>query len=776
MLIPTTPTDRLISITLALAQYPILSNRIRTHMRAELFDRGVVTPSAFDAEVRELAILSQEREGVYNPFIEEPTEVWDRRTLAVRDHLTDLYFANHLTLELFEQVVRDVLTERGVSSEELVLSVNPELAPLDLLFEQALSIEKMPDEKRGKLEPRLRESKVVLIRNLISDQLGYINIAKQWFTVTDLAEIRKRKIGPGRIGGKAAGVMLAWRILNEMGDPELRPRIHIPESYFIGSDMLYTFMSINNLVHWNDQKYKPEEQMRAEFPEIQRDFEAGAFPPDVLDRLRDLLAQVSGKSLIVRSSSLLEDNFGASFAGKYDSYFCPNQGTPAQNLDDLTRAIIRIYSTTLNPGALVYRRSKGLLDYDERMAILIQVVEGERYGRYFLPQAAGVAFSRNLYRWSPQIREQDGFIRMVWGLGTRAVDRVGTDYPRLVALSHPMLRPSSAPQVIRKYSQQDVDLIDLENNRFQTVPVREVLRPDYPALRYLAQLDQEDYFSSIHTRISDQEAATLTLTFEELLRRTPFAETMRQILHLLESQYHSPVDVEFTARVTGMDQIHPDVEIALIQCRPQSHLQEIDRAYLPTNLPEEDVILSTHFMVPQGHVPNIRYVLFVSPEHYFALPTSQARSELSRAIGKLNAALQGQIFICVGPGRWGTTNPDLGVPVEYADIYNARALVEMTGKGIGPAPDPSFGTHFFQDLLESQIYPLAVYLDDPETIFNHNFFYKAPNQVAKYISVDASITSCLRLIDVDEFRPGCRIDLVMDNGLGLAVGFINHKE
>ncbi|MDD5369495.1 MAG: PEP/pyruvate-binding domain-containing protein, partial [Anaerolineaceae bacterium] len=688
MPIPATPTDRLVSITLALAQYPILSNRIRTHMRAELFNRGVINTSIFEAEVRELAILSQEREGIYNPFIEEPTEIWDRRIIAIREHLTDVYFANHLTLDLFEQVVRDVLTERGVSSGELVLSVNPELAPLDLLFEQALSIEKMPDDEKAKFEPRLRETKVVLIRNLISDQLGYINIAKQWFTVTDLAEIRKRKIGSGRIGGKAAGVMLAWRILNETGDPELRRRIHIPESYFIGSDMLYTFMSINNLVHWNDQKYKPEEQMRAEFPQIQRDFEAGAFPPDVLERLRDLLTLVGPKPLIVRSSSLLEDNFGASFAGKYDSIFCPNQGTPAQNLEDLTRAIIRIFSTTLNPGALVYRRSKGLLDYDERMAILIQVVEGERYRQYFFPQAAGVAFSRNLYRWSPLIREQDGFIRLVWGLGTRAVDRVGTDYPRLVALSHPLLRPSSAPQVIRKYSQQEVDLIDLETNRFVTLPVHEVLRPDYPALRFLAQLDQEDYFSSIHTRISDQEVSALTLTFEDFLRRTPFAESMRQILHQLESQYHSPVDVEFTARVTEMDRIHPDIEIALIQCRPQSHLQEIDRVHLPANLPEEDVIFSTRFMVPQGHVPDIRYVLFITPEAYFALPTPQARSELSRAIGKLNAALQGQTFICVGPGRWGTTNPDLGVPVEYADVYNTRALVEMTGKGIGPEPDP----------------------------------------------------------------------------------------
>jgi len=172
--------------------------------------------------------------------------------------------------------------------------------------------------------------------------------------------------------------------------------------------------------------------------------------------------QVGRKPLIVRSSSLLEDNFGTSFAGKYESHFCPNQGTEEENLHQFTQAIARIYASILNPDALLYRRSNGLQDYDERMAILIQVVEGERYMQYYLPHAAGVAFSRNLYRWSPQIIREDGFVRLVWGLGTRAVDRVGNDYPRLVALSHPLLHPEASPKTIRHYSQQFVDLIDIQ--------------------------------------------------------------------------------------------------------------------------------------------------------------------------------------------------------------------------------------------------------------------------------------------------------------------------
>ena len=202
---------------------------------------------------------------------------------------------------------------------------------------------------------------------------------------------------------------------------------------------------INNLVHWNDQKYKNEDEMRAN-TRISCRISNGEFSPEFWKSCRRLLERLGNQPLIVRSSSLLEDNFGTSFAGKYESIFLPNQGSHTENLHALTQAIARVYASTLNPNALLYRRSRGLQDYDERMAILIQVVQGERFGRYYLPHAAGVAFSRNLYRWSPQIRREDGFVRLVWGLGTRAVDRVGNDYPRLIALSHPTLRPSTEPK------------------------------------------------------------------------------------------------------------------------------------------------------------------------------------------------------------------------------------------------------------------------------------------------------------------------------------------
>ncbi|MFH1524178.1 MAG: PEP/pyruvate-binding domain-containing protein, partial [Chloroflexota bacterium] len=412
-------SDRVLNIYLTLSEYPVLSARIRHIMRKQIFASGVITREAFDAEARQKAILSQFREGLSDPYGEEASEIWEERLRRVRDHLTDFYFAYNLPYEDFEHIVRQAVSERGETPD--VITFNPELAPQDMLFQQAEDIENLPAAKRKKYEARLQEIKAVLIRTMISDQLSYLNIARKWFTVEDLKYIYHRKIGYGKIGGKSAGMLLAYRILREAAPPEVRESIRIPVSYFLASDLYYVFIANNELIHWSDQKYKSEARMRSEYPKIVKDFVSGEFPEDIIERLQDILAEAGKRPLIVRSSSLLEDNFGTSFAGKYNSYFVPNQGTPEENLPALTEAIARVYASCVNPNALLYRHAKGLVEYDERIAVLLQFVEGEQLDHYFMPPAAGVAFSRNLYRWSPQIRKEDGFVRLVWGLGTRAV-------------------------------------------------------------------------------------------------------------------------------------------------------------------------------------------------------------------------------------------------------------------------------------------------------------------------------------------------------------------
>jgi hypothetical protein len=771
MTLPSVSVEKTLRIYLALAQYPILSTKIRARMRRAIFEHGVISQQDFEAEVHEQAIHSQSREALQDPLSQEPADVWDLRLSRLRDHLTDFYFAYNLPYDLFEQIVRETLAERGAQTADLMVSFNPELAPQSVLFEQASAIENLPEDERLAAEPHLQEIKVVLIRTLISDQLAYVNIAKDWFTIGDLREIYQHKIGGGKIGGKAAGMLLARRILQNVAPPELQSHLTIPESYFLGADVTYTFMAMNNLMHWNDQKYKSEENIRLEHPQIIHDFQAGKFPPEILAELRSLLAKIDQKPLIVRSSSLLEDNFGTSFAGKYESLFCPNQSSLEDNLHQLTQAIQCIYASILNPDALLYRRSKGLQDYDERMAVLIQIVQGEKVGHYFLPFGAGVAFSRNQFRWNPQIRREDGFVRLVWGLGTRAVERIGNDYPRLVALSHPLLHPQAKPSLISQYSQHYVDLIDLETNQFRSLPVSEALTVHYPGLRYIAQLYNDDYLLSIRTNLVDGKSSQLVITFDELLRRTSLATRFRDLLNILEENYHSPVDTEFTLRILNPQSPHPEVEICLLQCRPQSQFKE-SKTRLPSSLNPADVVFSTRRLVPDGHVDCITHVIYVTPEGYFSLATQQERTHIGHLISKLNARLSGQTFITIGPGRWGTINPDLGVPINYGDIYQTCALVEVSGQGISAAPEPSFGTHFFQDLVEANIYPLAIDLDDPDTHFNKSFFYDTPNRLTELLPEAGECTDTVRLIEVASFRLAHHLELVMDDEKGEAVAFL----
>lgn len=773
MALPLNSFDPTYRIYLTLAQFPLLRRRIRNKMRLELFKRGILSAEALEAQVREQSADSQLREGVADALSEEAEDDWKQRVDVVREHLTDLNFANNLPFEVFESLVKEVLAERGAESDDFLRTFNPELAPQEALFEQAKAIALLPAKERKKYKAREREIKVVLIRTMISDQLAYINIAKEWFTLDDLLSIRRHKIGKGKIGGKAAGMLLALRILQRTADKDIAQHVTIPESYFLGADVMYAFMAHNGMIHWADQKYKEIDQIRTDYPIIQKEYAAGSFPQDIQNELSLLLERVGKAPIIVRSSSLLEDNFGSSFAGKYTSYFCPNQGSPAENLQACMAAISQVYASGLNPDALLYRRAHGLQDYDERLAVLIQVVQGEAYGNYYFPHLAGVAFSRNLFRWSPKIRSGDGFLRLVAGLGTRAVEHLGNDYPRLVALSHPELRATADVNAVVTYSQHQLDLVDLEENSFKTLPMQEVLDKNYPHQRLLLSLFKEGDLRPIRSSLVEEEGE-LVLTLDGALRSTPLADRMRRMLKILEKHYKSPVDMEFTVQLQPGKGSKVETRLFILQCRPQSHMHE-ESVQLPERMDQKQLIFATSKMAPHGKVSGIRYVLFVSPEAYYSLPSSDARQALTRAIGRLNSVLKGETFICVGPGRWGTVNPDLGVSVSYADIYNTRAIVELSGKGVGAAPEPSYGTHFFQDLIESRIFPLAIHLDDKESVFKRSFFYDSPNRIAIWLP-ELVTQSALRLISVDDVAPGHTMELIMDSEASRSVAFLKPED
>jgi hypothetical protein len=772
---------KVMRIHLLITQFPIKAPEIRRRMREELYRRGVISQARLDQEAREKAILSQQREGILNPMTEETQETWERRLGQILDYLTDFYFAYNLPQYAFDQVVEQVVG-KGKTDGEFLLTYNPELAPWNLLFQQAEAYEAMPPAEFTKVQHHLREIIVVLIKAMISDQLAFVRVAKEYLTIDDLKWIRDQRIGQGKIGGKAAGMVLGAKILQRVlanagqgngGTQKDGPvRLIVPESYFVGTDVFYEFLAINNLSDYINQKYKPVEQIEKEFPLLEQAHLQGKLPENVVLRLQNILAQVGNRPMVVRSSSLLEDSVDqASFAGMYETVFCANQGSPDENLDALCTAVKRVYASVYNPDVLLYRKKTNLLDYDERMAVMLQVVQGQQYGDYYFPAVAGMAYSRNPFIWNPKLRREDGFARLVVGLGTRAVDRVEEDYPRMVALSHPQLRPEAGAQQVRYYSQYYIDVINLKTNCLETKRIDSVLRGDYPTLRFLASLDRGDYIGPMFVRDPAVDPRSLVMTFEGLLTNTKFVDHMKTTLKALELAYGRPVDIEFTVSIGG-EYPRPSLELHLLQCRVQTGAETGERVEFPKTLPESDILFATEKLVPTGRLRDIDNIVWVDPFRYAALDVVSGKLQVARVIGHINQRLEGKRFILMGPGRWGSSNPDLGIKVGYADIYNTKALVEV-GMAQGKVrPTLSYGTHFFQDLVESRIFPLAIFPGEPGNPFNKSFFDNALNALPVLLADDARYQDVVKIIDVPAVTGGRVLELIMSGEDGKAVAFL----
>jgi len=756
----------ILSIYLQISQYPILARQIRRHMREELYRRGVLSREKLEAEVREKAVLSQKREGLVNPLAEENTHLWDERLQQIRDHLTDFYFAHNLPIELFEKLIDTVLSERNQRHPEShIRYFNPELAPTELLIDQLGSYETLSTDQREPIRPMFEEMVSVLVKMLISDQPGFVRVARKWLTAEDFRFVRSRMVGSGKIGGKAGGLLLAWRILRASA-PDLARQMVIPRSHFIGANVFYDFITENGLEYEN-HKFKPLDQIRAEYPQIQEECLRGGFPERAAGQLREILGSSAKTPLIVRSSGLLEDGIGTAFAGKYISIFCPNQGSEEENLRDLLDAVRRVYASVFNPDVLAYRRRMELLECDERMAILLQEVQGRAHGRYFFPAMAGVAFSYSPIVWNPKLRREEGFCRIVLGLGTRAVNRVAEDYPRLVTLSHPALRPETTPVEIRRYSQKTADVVDLEAGRLATVPVAQLLTGEYPALTWIASVDQDDTLMPPVALGLQTAPDRMVLTFDNVLQKTEFVPLVKKVLATLARQYDVPVDVEFAVTLDASGP-NPAFTLHLLQCRLQSGMRGGLPCRIPRGIPAEDKFFIATRVVPQGAVQHVSYICYVDPDGYGRLADPGARKAVAEMVGRLNKVLETQSFILIGPGRWGSIDPLLGVPVTYADIFNTRMLVELAVEQQGAVPEPSYGTHFFQDLVEAEIFPVALYPDQPGDLFRRDWLARARNWLDDILPGAAGAQDCLKLVNIPGEFGGKKLDIFMDGETAVA--------
>jgi hypothetical protein len=681
--------------------------------------------------------------------------------------------ANLTDEEILDRIQRWINEDRSSSAVQSLENVYADLAEV---LDSMRRIKILAPEGIQLPRSTANSVRVALIRRFFTEQLEFINVAKKYVDLEDFFDLMERIVFPpgshGKLGGKSAGLFVAARILKQAARRnKIIGAVKKPKTWYVTSDGLIAFTTYNNLDEVIEQKYKDIEVIRQEYPHLVQVFKNSTFPPEVVKGLSVALDDFGEVPLIVRSSSLLEDRLGTAFAGKYKSLFLANQGDKQQRLEALLDAVAEVYASIFSPDPIQYRAERGLLDFYEEMGIMIQEVVGTRVGKYFFPAFAGVAFARNEFRWSPRIRREDGLLRLVPGLGTRAVDRVSDDYPVLVSPGQPNLRVNVSTDEAVRYSPKKIDVIDLEENSFTTKEIPELLREvgrEFPALTKIFSIYRDGLLQRPMGLATDLSQDESVVTFDGLIAGSPFMLQLEAILKTLSAAMGVPVDIEFAS--TGAD-------FYLLQCRPQSQAAEDVAMEIPTNLPDDHVLFTATKHVSNGRVADITHIVYVDPDRYGDLAEMADLIAVGQAVGKLNKLLPRRQFILMGPGRWGSRGDiKLGVRVTYSEINNSAMLIEVARKKGNYVPDVSFGTHFFQDLVESGIRYLPLYPDDEGIKFNDKFLAGAANKLTEHCPECAGLEDALKVIDVLEATGGKVLRVVMNADVGAAVGYFAPPE
>ncbi|MCF7919235.1 MAG: pyruvate, phosphate dikinase [Candidatus Cloacimonetes bacterium] len=675
-----------------------------------------------------------------------------------------------ILLNIQKWILEDKTNFLGLALEDLATSLSDIQNALERFHFMGLDKVELSNYTRKNLS-------VLLILRFFTDQLEFINIAKNFVDIDYFRKLTQRMIFPsnshGKLGGKSAGIFLAQNIINALTANTLQGiNIKFPKTWYITSDTMHRFLYYNNLEEIIEQKYKDIEQVREEYPNIIQLFKNSQFPPDILKEMNRALDDFGKHPIIVRSSSLLEDRVGAVFSGKYKSLFLANQGNRHERLSAIADAISEVYASAFGPDPIEYRRERGLLDFHEEMAIIIQEVVGKKVGDYFLPAFAGVAFNHNEFRWSPRIRREDGLIRLVPGLGTRAVDRLGDDYPVLIAPGQPNLRVNVSKDEILRYSPKKLDVINLKTNSFETLEMKNLLREcgeEYPLVEKMVSFyEQGELINKNRFNVEFKDCdpvVTFHGFYEQGSDAGNFVNLIGNILKILKEHTNRPVDIEFAS--DGSD-------FYLLQCRSQSAGEISLAVAIPKDINPAGIIFTARRFISNGQVNDITHIVYVDPEGYSQLDTLEDMQAVGRAVGKLNKLLPKRKFILMGPGRWGSRGDiKLGVNVTYSDINNTAALIEIARKKGNFTSDLSFGTHFFQDLVETGIIYLPLYPDDRDIVFNERFLKKSPNILPQLLPEYEYLSSTVHVIDIPSLNSNQILRILMNADLDEALAYLS---
>lgn len=550
------------------------------------------------------------------------------------------------------------------------------------------------------------------------------------FTPEDYFAVRDHMIGTGMIGGKACGMLLARAIIRN-NEPDINEVLEPHDSFYVGSDMYYTYIVDNGL--W---ELRIKQRTEEGYFDLAKDFADklmnGTFSSSMREQFVRIIEYYGQDPYIVRSSSILEDGFGNAFAGKYESVFCANRGSLEERLNEFERAIKVVYASSMSLSALDYRKRRGLANRDEQMALLIQRVSGSYYGSYYMPCAAGVGYSYSPYRIMKDLDPSAGMLRLVMGLGTSAVDRTEGSYPRIVNLDMPERSSYSSSADKHKFSQGKVEVINMTE--------RELEKLMYPKIeaeipKYLERiLLEHDYDAESRLREMGRRCEVKFISCKGLVTNKTLMNQMKRMLRSIQNEYEYPVDTEFTINISE----NGEYSIDLLQCRPLQIQKGKSGVLVPSDISQERIFLeSKGASMGISKTSQLDIIVYVDPVKYYEMPYKE-KDLVAKLIGKINWHYRdmNKHMMLIVPGRVGTTSPELGVPTAFSDISEFDIICEMEESRAGYNPELSYGSHIFQDLVEAEILYTAVFRNEMTLHFNPDKLISSKDMINEFSSSD----------------------------------------
>jgi CheY-like chemotaxis protein len=615
------------------------------------------------------------------------------------------------------------------------------------MFRLAAQVRAYTIDESGSVEALRQDLIEVLRQARLQDQEGAITD----FTSRQLdADSRFVRLGGGSLGGKGRGVAFANYTLVRHALVDHFPglEIHIPQTVVIGTDVFDQFIEDNDLSE-DIQSITDDDEIRQRFLE-------GQLPEDFVRDLKAAVQKMTGP-LAVRSSSLLEDSQQHPFAGIYSTFMLPNSHSdPAVRLWELCRAIKAVYASTYCTNARSYITSTPHTIEEEKMAIIVQRIVGQKYDDRFYPHFSGVALSYNFYPVGGQESNQ-GIAAIALGLGQTVMS--GGRTVQFSPATPGILPQYPTAKDFLRYSQSQFYAVDLAR------PVIDFSAEEDSSLArcQLSTAEEDGTLNAVGSVYSTQNdtirdmltvAGPRVITFNNILRweAIPLAAALSKLLSVMREGMGRSVEIEFAVdmddwgrSVTGRRRISP--RLYVLQIRPQAtHIRgpavDLDQ------VSGEEVLCRTNMALGHGVIENIRDVVYVKPEALHRVSTG----EVATQIGEINLALEVEerSYLLMGPGRWGSADPELGIPVGWAAISAARVIIETPF--VHRTVEPSQGSHFFHNITSLHIGYLTLPSDshedpDAEVFFDRDWLEGLPayceTSAARHVRLEEPLFVCL---------------------------------